>query len=81
MASDHTKRLHDLLLNLSKIHSLLSNGLFIGQSAKILSESRDWVEKTHQETLTQFIAQPDCRELEPTLPQGVMGIQGAQNGY
>lgn len=78
MASDHTKRLHDLLLNLSNIHALLINGLFLGSSHKILAESTSWVEKTHQETLTQFKAQPDAVELEPSI-HAVPGIKGVNH--
>ena len=75
MASEHTKRLHTLLLNLSKIHLLLKHGLYVGEAAKIVFESNQWLETTHQETLTQFMAQPDYKELEPEMK--LTGIQGA----
>jgi hypothetical protein len=71
---EHTKRLHVLLQNLSKIHLLLQQGLYIGEASKLHSEVISWVESTHSETMTQFLAQPDHKLLEPNL--GLGGISG-----
>lgn len=75
-----TALLHKECIQLTKLHNLLSNGLYPGRANSDLNDCIKWVEDRHEAYKNEFMSRSDARDYEPGLFDGPQpGVQG--DGY